>query len=859
MRKIEPLPGVSLARLTPPPAIPEFLFRQRLIERLNRPAPRANFIVAPGGFGKTVLASQWAAQIEGPTFWYSIDTHDGARDSFFHIIQGLRMAVPGIAPWAEDYISEEFDYLDLTKRLANELGEVGKTVNLIWDGADNFSPEFTPALHLFAEIAPLNLRTLSIRSSIPNQTFSRAAKLSALEFLTPADMSFDDLEMKNLLAQHDLDYDDPKVKNKFDGVHGWPAGVQIILNQIRSGNPSQITSLNDEVIIGSTVNSLSTRDREYLERLIFLNEITLDLAQRLHQIAMPMAEDHPLLRLAQKGAFVTETRNGIFAMNSMIRQELLRRLSLDQNKYREYAIATADLYEAEGDPVRAIEVLSLAGDEEEVVRKAYFYMSRIINGGDAKLLRSWGHRIAPLLNLGGTSALNETVLDAYADLLSGNNEGVLAHCITLENGISSLKDPHMYVIEIWGLRARAFFNKGNFSEVIRIADEMLNSPYTQESYGAARIRVTNVLRIAVSASFLREDYEATLYHANLIPGSDDSLVNSVIVPATQALTALAEGRYKRAFEYANAALTSSTRHNVVGVYSSFDAVYVMADYFRESGQEDLALELLETYIDRAETHGAWSWYGSLMGKKALVKSQLGKVNEALITLRKARENLAAATFDPEIFRILDEQELLVRVKLEDTERIGELLYRLPQTATPQAFSFAYAALKSPGGAKALLESYPNNTPRLALNKELISAEVFKENPKVAIVHLDKATEIAMANGARSIFLNQSEEVQNHLLNLAGAKPTVYMEQLASAIRKGQTGSARDQMGLSEPLTKREIDILRRLSSGLPITQIAATLHISHNTIKTHLKSVYRKLNVESRSEAVERGKELLLI
>jgi len=501
----------------------------------------------------------------------------------------------------------------------------------------------------------------------------------------------------------------------------------------------------------------------------------------------------------------------------------------------------------------------LSGDEEQVVRKAYFYMSRIINGGDAKLLRSWGHRIAPLLNLGGTSALNEIVLDAYADLLTGNNQGVLAHCIALENGISKLDDPHMYVIEIWGLRARASFNLGNFSEVIRIADEMMNSPYTQESYGAVNIRVTNVLRMAVAASFLREDYDATIYQTNLIPRSDDPLVNSIIIPATQALTALAEGRYKRAFEYANAALTSSNRLNVVGVYSSFDAVYVIADYFRESGQEDLALELLDTYIERAQTHGVWSWYAALMGKKALVKSQLGKVNEALITLRKARESLADTSFDPEIFRILDEQELLVRVKLVDTERIGELLYRLPQTATPQAFSFAYAALKSPGGAKALLESYPVNTPRLALNKELISAEVFKENPKVAMVHLDKATEIAMANGARYIFLNQSEEVQNHLLTLAGVKPTAYMEQLASAIRKGQTGSARDQMGLSEPLTKREIDILRRLSSGLPITQIAATLHISHNTIKTHLKSVYRKLNVESRSEAVERGKELLLI
>ena len=62
-----------------------------------------------------------------------------------------------------------------------------------------------------------------------------------------------------------------------------------------------------------------------------------------------------------------------------------------------------------------------------------------------------------------------------------------------------------------------------------------------------------------------------------------------------------------------------------------------------------------------------------------------------------------------------------------------------------------------------------------------------------------------------------------------------------------------------PLTKRELDILRRLTTGLPITQIAASLHISNNTIKTHLKNVYKKLEVDSRESAVTKGKELLLL
>ena len=61
------------------------------------------------------------------------------------------------------------------------------------------------------------------------------------------------------------------------------------------------------------------------------------------------------------------------------------------------------------------------------------------------------------------------------------------------------------------------------------------------------------------------------------------------------------------------------------------------------------------------------------------------------------------------------------------------------------------------------------------------------------------------------------------------------------------------------LTKREIEIVKHLESGKPITAIGASLHISHNTMKTHLKNVYRKLGVEGRDQAVEKAKSLGLI
>ena len=66
-------------------------------------------------------------------------------------------------------------------------------------------------------------------------------------------------------------------------------------------------------------------------------------------------------------------------------------------------------------------------------------------------------------------------------------------------------------------------------------------------------------------------------------------------------------------------------------------------------------------------------------------------------------------------------------------------------------------------------------------------------------------------------------------------------------------------GQEQALTRREADILRHLATGLSIAQIALDLRISKNTMKTHLKNIYRKLEVSSRGEAVEKGKKLFKV
>jgi len=63
----------------------------------------------------------------------------------------------------------------------------------------------------------------------------------------------------------------------------------------------------------------------------------------------------------------------------------------------------------------------------------------------------------------------------------------------------------------------------------------------------------------------------------------------------------------------------------------------------------------------------------------------------------------------------------------------------------------------------------------------------------------------------------------------------------------------------EPLSDSEIRVLRYLPTNLSAPQIASELHVSHNTIRTHMRHLYAKLGTHRRSETVERGRALGLL
>jgi LuxR family maltose regulon positive regulatory protein len=93
---------------------------------------------------------------------------------------------------------------------------------------------------------------------------------------------------------------------------------------------------------------------------------------------------------------------------------------------------------------------------------------------------------------------------------------------------------------------------------------------------------------------------------------------------------------------------------------------------------------------------------------------------------------------------------------------------------------------------------------------------------------------------------------------AGTAHRAIVGELLDALA-GRAPAPRSAAPLLEPLSERETTLLRYLPTTLSNREIAAELFVTTNTVKTHLRSIYRKLDVARRREAVERARELRLL
>jgi LuxR family transcriptional regulator, maltose regulon positive regulatory protein len=132
----------------------------------------------------------------------------------------------------------------------------------------------------------------------------------------------------------------------------------------------------------------------------------------------------------------------------------------------------------------------------------------------------------------------------------------------------------------------------------------------------------------------------------------------------------------------------------------------------------------------------------------------------------------------------------------------------------------------------------------------------REDVPAALASLHRAVTLAEPEGYVRIFADEGPPMASLLsaVSKQGIAPN-YVRRLRAAINKAKDSTPANN-GLIEPLSARELDVLRLLGTDLDGPEIARELIVSLNTVRTHTRNVYAKLGVNNRRAAVRRAKEL---
>jgi LuxR family transcriptional regulator, maltose regulon positive regulatory protein len=339
-------------------------------------------------------------------------------------------------------------------------------------------------------------------------------------------------------------------------------------------------------------------------------------------------------------------------------------------------------------------------------------------------------------------------------------------------------------------------------------------------------------------------------------------VKLVMLPGVRALAWFEAGHLNRAAETAGAAYAQARRLGFDRHFFAMDYLRALAGLALERRDLDAAEQLTEQVLSIAERRRPMFEFLALLDR-ARIWAARGQVREALATTETARQILAGT--GSVLLRRADELEALLRLSIGDLQTPAELASALPHAQ--RSLLHARIALASGDHRAATghlhLPSLGDLTPRRALVRQLLlaAAAIERGDPMAAGI-VGGAVQTARHEGYLNTVIVTAPQVTGYLIEHGpSAQRDSFIEQLIGAgldARASQPGASPSRGQLADPLTPAEVRVLKLLPTSTYL-QMADVLCVSRNTVKTHLRSIYQKLGVESRWQALERAVELRLL
>jgi LuxR family maltose regulon positive regulatory protein len=836
--------------------------RAALLRRLESAGEPLVLLVAPSGFGKTSLLAEWAATTDAQVAWLSCDETDGEPAQFWsRLTATLAERWPAMGSDAA-LILERPSWHDpeLVDSLARDLADLPAAAALVIDDAQ-FAEPSQRTLARLAQHLPAHVRLLVASQHNPVFSTSRLRLAGVITELRADDLAFTQVEVEQLLELAGLGREPIDGRRLRSLTEGWPAGIQMAVLAMRAGSdPREVidalastTQETSDYLANEVMNRLPPDLAGFLVSICVLDEFDAQLCQ-----AVSGQDDAGRLldRVIADDLFIYQVdREGQrFRLHQMFAAFLRARLkSLGGAQFREAHLRAAAALRDRGDRLGALRHAMAVADMQLAAAILVDSMLTILEFTDAQegkvVARAWLARFGDAAAEANPEQLVQFVLP-LASAGHRDAEGWLTKVSQAHPRPAPGLDALAH-----GTWAAYYVNRGSVDlslEHNRLARQAVSAAAGEDPLFPmlAQLHLQEA-----GAHLMAGDLPAAASALQRAPAALSApIVEEVRSPVIAAWVAFLQGDLVSAGAALDRVGRAAMEHNEVahGV-GLIIANLVEAGIHLERREHEPAAALLAAARAAARINGrpviqiiVDTWIARLataQGDQAGALASLAQVRLALT----APDERVRAQFALEEFRIA--------LALAPAEA-SALVPRLPaNTASGLLQARLHVVRREWAKAEEILEEAEPLTIRERVEWGVLRSLAAQESDLArAHRYLRIALVLAKPHGYLATILEQGPGITALLRSLpAGPGLEPYVDELsvrAEAVAASSKGPAVPPGG---PLSDRELTVLRLLASRLTTTEIAGALFVSANTLKSHMKSIYRKLDVSSRAGAVREG------